>query len=226
MARPPDWFGSGHLTVIVVEPNGQLALAHLHFTVLPLPDAAAIAGTDTGTRTEGHVLTEPGGLTGIDPDPGEAQFLATPLTGGFGRLQIDSDGRWTYSLDNNAHSVQSLVSGQTKQETLTVTVTDSQGATGTDTENLVITVTGTNDGPAVQTGDLGATQPGAGKTLSATDLLAAVHATDVDTGDQLSISNVQVDPQYGSFHQSGSNWVFTPTTGASQTDVPSDYLRH
>ncbi|SFL16440.1 VCBS domain-containing protein, partial [Shimia haliotis] len=139
MTPPTDWFGSSHLTATVVDPNGHSAQVQLPFNVLPQPDAARISGTDTGTTSEDHVLTVSGALTVVDPDPGEAQFQATSLTGSFGRLQIDQSGRWTYELDNRSPSVQALVSGQSERETFTINSVDGTS------HQLVVNVLGTDD---------------------------------------------------------------------------------
>ncbi|MTI42005.1 hypothetical protein E1178_00010, partial [Roseibium hamelinense] len=58
---------------------------------------------------------------------------------------MHADGSWSFDPTDTAY--QHLADGATQQLTIPVTVTDKAGAT--DTENLVITVTGTNDGPAV-----------------------------------------------------------------------------
>uniref|UniRef100_UPI002494336C VCBS domain-containing protein n=1 Tax=Shimia thalassica TaxID=1715693 RepID=UPI002494336C len=202
------------IPITVTDTDGLSSTGSLTVQVLGRNDAPVLSSATASATEDGNAVTGQMSATDVDGSYYTRQYsLGQTAPAGF---TLNADGSWSFDPTDAAY--QHLSAGATQQVTIPVTVTDKQGAT--DTENLVITVTGTNDGPAVQTGDLGATQPGAGKTLSATDLLAAVHATDVDTGDQLSISNVQVDPQYGSFHQSGSNWVFTPTTGASQTDVP------
>ncbi|TKZ15912.1 hypothetical protein FAP39_16285, partial [Shimia litoralis] len=139
MTPPTDWFGSGHLTATVVQPNGHSVQAQIPFNVLPQPDAAKIAGTDIGTTTEDRILTVSGALTIIDPDPGEAHFQATSLTGSFGRLQIDASGHWNYVLDNNTPSVQGLVAGQSERETFTVHSVDGTA------HQLVVNVLGTDD---------------------------------------------------------------------------------
>ncbi|MTI42012.1 hypothetical protein E1178_00050, partial [Roseibium hamelinense] len=58
---------------------------------------------------------------------------------------MNTDGSWSFDPSHAAY--QHLAAGQTQQVTIPVIVTDSAGAT--DTENLVVTVTGTNDAPVV-----------------------------------------------------------------------------
>ncbi len=54
-------------------------------------------------------------------------------------------GGWTYTLDNALAATQGLAEGDSVTELYTVTVTDENGAT--DTQDVTITITGTNDAP-------------------------------------------------------------------------------
>ena len=211
----------GELIYDYFEVRGVDGTTHrVNITVEGTADVPKITGDTSGTVVEDTRTVARGTLNVHDPDWGQSGTDRTnygqprPSDGGFGAYEIDSHGHWTYRVDQTDGRVQALGEGETLTDSFTVTTLD-----GTK-QPVQITITGTNDAPIVTPGDLGATQQGAGKTISTADLLAAVHATDVDRGDHLSISNVQVDPQYGSFHQSGGNWVFTPAAGASQTDVP------
>ncbi|WP_217358914.1 VCBS domain-containing protein [Ruegeria sp. HKCCA5491] len=211
----------GELIYDYFEVRGVDGTTHrVNITVEGTADVPKITGDTSGTVVEDTRTVARGTLNVHDPDWGQSGTDRTnygqprPSDGGFGAYEIDSRGHWTYRVDQTDGRVQALGEGETLTDSFTVTTLD-----GTK-QPVQIIITGTNDAPIVTPGDLGATQPGAGKTISTADLLAAVHATDVDRGDQLSISNVQVDPQYGSFHQSGGNWVFTPAAGASHTDVP------
>uniref|UniRef100_UPI002637A6A2 VCBS domain-containing protein n=1 Tax=uncultured Shimia sp. TaxID=573152 RepID=UPI002637A6A2 len=211
----------GELIYDYFEVRGVDGTTHrVNITVEGTADVPKITGDTSGTVVEDTRTVARGTLNVHDPDWGQSGTDRTnygqprPSDGGFGAYEIDSRGHWTYRVDQTDGRVQALGEGETLTDSFTVTTLD-----GTK-QPVQIIITGTNDAPIVTPGDLGATQPGAGKTISTADLLAAVHATDVDRGDHLSISNVQVDPQYGSFHQSGGNWVFTPAAGASQTDVP------
>jgi VCBS repeat-containing protein len=62
---------------------------------------------------------------------------------------------WSYSLDNGA--AQHLAEGQTEHETYTITVSDNLGASAT--QDVTVTITGTNDGPDAVDDHLGGGHP-------------------------------------------------------------------
>ncbi len=134
---------------------------------------------DTGAVTEDDdggtgVLTTTGQVTISDPDAGESLFDTATLTATgtpLGVLTIDANGNWAYEVDNTLPAVQSLALGETIVETWTVTSLD-----GTASSTIAVTITGTNDDPAVS-GDSsgGVTEDG---TATATGQLVVA---DVDT---------------------------------------------
>ncbi len=64
------------------------------------------------------------------------------------RWPIDSaTGEWTYTLDNSLAATQGLNDGTASPQLYTATVTDENGAT--DTQDVTITITGTNDAPGI-----------------------------------------------------------------------------
>ncbi|MEZ8026826.1 VCBS domain-containing protein, partial [Enterovibrio norvegicus] len=106
-------------------------------------DAAQISGTTTGTVAEGDigdVSTATGELSIVDPDGEPVNFPDANVSGEYGSLTL-VDGAWTYTLDQDA--TQSLNQDQEVTETITVTASD-----GT-TQDITITVTGTDDGAEV-----------------------------------------------------------------------------
>ena len=135
--------GTHHLISIVV--NGQ-------------NDAAVITGTTTGSVTEDRINGMQWLLTGgkmhvSDSDSGEAKFdpvIHVHNYAGIGYTSIlgaevivTPDGDWHYQLNNNIQQVQSLGQGQSYVDKVTVHTVD-----GT-TQELQITITGTNDNPTV-----------------------------------------------------------------------------
>ncbi|MGH1351092.1 MAG: VCBS domain-containing protein [Methyloligellaceae bacterium] len=77
--------------------------------------------------------------------PGEV--LSSTLEGNYGTLTVDKNGDWTYNLDNSLLAVQALSEGEQVTDTFTAIVADELG--GTDSQEIIVTVTGTNDAPIV-----------------------------------------------------------------------------
>ncbi len=86
------------------------------------------------------------------PAAGNATALGTFALAAVSEAANAANGSvgWTYSLDNAA--AQYLAAGQTVSETYTVTVDDGQGSTAS--QDVVITVMGTNDVPVITAEDL------------------------------------------------------------------------
>ena len=96
-------------------------------------------------------------------------------------------GDWTYTLDQGA--VQDLNQDEEVSDTLTLTATD-----GT-TQDIVLTITGTDDLPEV-TGDFAGavTEGDLGDTVTATGSIAI---GDVDSADSPSFADTTVAGTYG-----------------------------
>ena len=116
--------------------------------------ARKIAVYDIG----GPRWAEPPGRTeddgaGVDTDP-ENDLLsvsqvnaetnpAVDVAGLYGTLDWNTDGSYTYTLNNALPAVQALNSGDTLTDTFVYTVSDGNG--GTDTANLVVTINGRDE---------------------------------------------------------------------------------
>lgn len=71
------------------------------------------------------------------------------LTTDHGVITINDKGEYTYTLNNSHEEVQALGEGETLTETVQVTVVDEYGAKST--TDIVVTITGTNDAPVIDT---------------------------------------------------------------------------
>jgi len=92
--------------------------------------------TEDGSQLRGQMVAQ-------DVDHGDAlNFSTSSTTAGF---VLHDDGSYTFDPANTAY--QHLAAGQTQKLTIPITVTDGEGAS--DTENLIITITGRNDVPKV-----------------------------------------------------------------------------
>ena len=102
----------------------------------------------------------------------------------------DTDNRgslgWTFELSNNNSILQSLALNQTITQTYTVTLSDGHG--GTVSQDVTVTITGTNDAPVVATTDVtGAVTELATPAGNLTDS-GVIAFTDVDLTDTHSIA--------------------------------------
>ncbi|WP_311995500.1 beta strand repeat-containing protein, partial [Bradyrhizobium diazoefficiens] len=160
---------------------------------------------------------------------GSATKVGADVVGTYGTLHLNSDGTYTYTLNNAQANVQALAADQLVYDTFSYTNSDNHG--GSCTANLTITVTGTNDAPVItssaQSGlaaewaDLSAAE-GSNTPHTAS---GAVTFTDVDTLDSHTASFAPQGGGYlGSFtlnttnHDTGNGgsigWSFSVADGA------------
>src|SRR5439155_794916 len=109
---------------------------------------------------------------------------------GFGSYTIDASGHWNYTLDNTNTAVEALNVGQTLTDTFTVATVD-----GT-TQQVTITINGTNDAAIIS----GATS---GIVTEAGGVNNAIAGTPTATG---TLTDTDVDNTAN---------TFTPVTAAS-----------
>nr|WP_286192702.1 VCBS domain-containing protein [Stappia sp. BW2] len=166
----------------IYEVHAADGTAHrINITVHGTNDAPVLSAATASATEDGKTVT--GQMVATDVDHGDSQtYTAGHPVDGF---TMNQDGSWSFDPSHAAY--QHLAAGQTQQVTIPVTVTDHAGATST--QNLVITVTGSKDGPVVSGPvDLGRGTEDHSVQISAAQLLA--HATDIDTGDMLSVTGL------------------------------------
>ncbi len=83
--------------------------------------------------------------------------VGNALAGQYGSLTLNSDGTYSYTLDNSNVDVQHLTDGEQLTETYTYTITDGDGDTSSTT--LTITINGTDDQPHIDAIDGNDTYP-------------------------------------------------------------------
>ena len=151
--------------LVITDADGDAATDVLEIDIV---DDAPTARADSDSVTEdgpalanGNVLTGAGGndenatdgvadVQGADGATVTAVAGGTvgqPLAGAYGSLTLNSDGSYSYALNNAAQPVQGLAAGETLTETFTYTITDGDGDTSTTT--LTITINGANDGVTI-----------------------------------------------------------------------------
>ena len=104
-------------------------------------------------------------MTITDTDDGEDNFATqtgAASTNGYGTVDLDAAGNWTYTLDNANPTVQALSGGETLADSFTAVSAD-----GT-TQVVNITITGTNDAPSIGGGTSGAVTEDSSLTDSGT----------------------------------------------------------
>jgi VCBS repeat-containing protein len=146
-------------------------------------------------------------LTVADPDSTDTHtysVLGNP-DGPYGTLTVDDDGKWTYTLDNDA--AQALKDGESKTETYQVQVDDGKG--GTDIQTVTVTINGTDD-----TAVITPASPGSDKGHVYEDGLLTtggkLNVDDPDAGQAAFIPLSEQHGKHGTFTiDTDGNWSYT-----------------
>jgi VCBS repeat-containing protein len=152
---------------------------------------------------------------------GLATNVNIAVAGTYGQVAVQTNGDWTYTLQNSDADTQALKQDETANEQFQYTVTDEHGATSI--TSLTITVTGTNDAPTtsgiVSAGAL--TEDNGVNTLSGVNALALLaNASDVDHNAALSIVAGTYNGTYGSLvSNNDGSWIYTLDNGDADTDA-------
>ncbi|WOI25590.1 VCBS domain-containing protein [Cobetia amphilecti] len=145
-------------TVVVTDITGQSTSDSLDIAILdtaPVANAdARNIGEDTTTALDGNVIdgatdtadtlgADATTVTDVDGSTVTADAAAV-VTGDYGTLTLNSDGSYSYVLDNSNAEVQGLDDGASLTDVFSYTITDADGDTSSTT--LTITVDGSTDG--------------------------------------------------------------------------------
>ncbi|RIX69278.1 VCBS domain-containing protein, partial [Acidovorax cavernicola] len=166
------------ITVTVSDGKGGSATQQVTVTINGSNDDPTIGGAATGAVTEDGTTTISGNLTKADVDTNDTHTweVSNDGQGQYGTFSVDSTGRWTYVLDNDNTLVQALAEDQQVSDIITVTVSDGKG--GSATQQVTVTINGSNDDPTIGGAATGAVTEDGTTTISG-DLTKA----DVDTND-------------------------------------------
>ncbi|MEB8389327.1 VCBS domain-containing protein, partial [Rhodobacteraceae bacterium KMM 6894] len=133
----------------------------------------------------GNPLVTTGSLSILDLDADQSTFSPDSLTyvsgsqGGpvpLGQLKVNAAGDWRFSVDNDRPEVQALAVGEQITQIWQITSLD-----GTETGTVTITVTGTNDTPAISGTATGAVTEDSILTTTGQLAVADVDTTDTHT---------------------------------------------
>ncbi|MDO3380553.1 VCBS domain-containing protein [Gilvimarinus algae] len=136
------------------------------------PDSGSVIEDDAGSNSASGILV----YTDVDDDDvGGGSVTFTPQTdvaGTYGTFNLDANGNWSYTLDNNDSDTDALNVGD--QVTDVFAINASNG----DSTTVTVTVTGANDVPVIDSGD-----PNITATVDEDNLLDGTlpEATDVDS---------------------------------------------
>ena len=154
-SNPSDSF-----TVTVTDSKGATDSRSISINLLGADDTPVATGTYTHTVSDTAALDSfanlTGTLTATDRDSADTLVWSGSAVGSYGALNVNTDG--TYSYVVNAAAVDALAANVSASDNLTVTVTDSKGAT--DTRTVTINVSGANDAPVAQADVASATEAG------------------------------------------------------------------
>ncbi|MDZ7888723.1 MAG: VCBS domain-containing protein [Pseudomonas sp.] len=205
-------------TATVTDEHGAATTQTITLQVTGTDDAATVIDMGSHVADLARANLEAAGLVrATDVDSAAPQVIEQTATQGqFGQLSVNAQGIWRFQLDPSLPASQALASGQTDHDTFTVRFSD-----GT-THDIVIDIRGTSQGPQVANNvvDLGAGAHDQPQTFTEAQLLSLFGATNPGGG-SLSVSDVHIDPQYGSFaHNPDGSWTFTPAQGVSGDNLP------
>ncbi|MFE8878073.1 VCBS domain-containing protein, partial [Cobetia amphilecti] len=126
----------------------------------------------------------------------------------------DGNLTWTFDSSTVGEDFDYLAADETLTLTYAVTVTDTAGAT--DTQNVVITITGSDDAPVIST-DAGAVAEDGTQKVSGT-----LTATDADNADLAFVAATD-GSDYGSFEVAADgSWTYTLDNDATETQALAD----
>lgn len=173
---------------------------------------APIVQADIAIVSEGGIVSATGNVLTNDRDIDTGTVLsivnAGTYQGTYGSLTLQANGSYSYSLNNSSSAVQSLAAGQQVQDSFQYAATDGQASTAS---QLIITITGSNDAPTLQTAI-------ADQTAQATQVftldLPGTTFRDIDQGDVLAynvlLSSGAALPTWLSFNPVGLIFTGTP----------------
>jgi VCBS repeat-containing protein len=197
----------------IADAAGATSSATVTITINGVNDAPVVA-SDTAAVQEDTTLIATGNVLVNDSDVDQGTVLnvagAGVIAGNYGSLTLNTDGSYSYTLDNASLAVQSLAAGQTVTDTFGYQATDGLIATQS---SLTVTITGANDAP-INVKPLSDTDININQALNYTIPSGAF--TDIDTGDILTYTAKKADgtalPSWMTFNATTGNLSGTPTS--------------
>ncbi|MES2625820.1 MAG: VCBS domain-containing protein [Pseudomonadota bacterium] len=147
-------------------------LTSVSVTINGTNDIPVISGEASGDRAvkEESDLSASGTLSIVDADAGQSEFAAGAGTTTYGNYTLGSNGVWSYTLDNANATVQGLAEGAQITDSFVAVSED-----GTTNKAVMITITGTGEGPAVAPAVYNGADPNDNDNVDSTPASAAVN---------------------------------------------------
>ena len=155
-------------------------------------NAIGAAGSVVGDNQDTLIDPNASPVTAVSSN-GSNGPLGSPFSGNFGSLILDSQGTYTYSLDNTNPSIQGLKPGESVTDAFIYTITDGDG--DTDSATLTIAIDGVddvlpvvtiNDSNGADAGDISVAED---QNLATSSLLLQASAGFAVSGAALNVSN-------------------------------------
>ncbi|MUL03045.1 retention module-containing protein [Aliivibrio fischeri] len=208
--------------VTVTSSSGLSSVQEVTVIIVGTNDEPIISGISTAELTEGDVgdpnptVSEVLTVEDIDANDTHTWTILEGGSGVYGVLTINN-GVWEYTLDNSRDATQALGQGDVVTETFIIEVDDGNG--GTDQQEIVITINGTNDEPVIS---------GTNSGRVVEDLIDSAEgqliAVDADAGDSVTWS--VTDPSLGMFGSltidASGKWVYSVDNNLSATQALSN----
>ncbi|WP_315141202.1 retention module-containing protein, partial [Achromobacter marplatensis] len=198
-------------TVSVDDGHGGVTTQEVSITINGSNDAPVISGVATGAVTDGGTTSVTGqlGQTDVDVNDTHTWTVSNGGKGDFGSFTVDNTGKWTYNLDDTNTTVKGLKSGESITETFTVTVDDGHG--GVTSQQVTVTINGTDDGAVINPA-----QPGDDKGTVTEDVTLSVggklDVTDPDAGQAVFVAQTNAAGQHGTFSiDADGKWTYNLT---------------
>ncbi|ORU92747.1 MAG: hypothetical protein A6F72_05280 [Cycloclasticus sp. symbiont of Poecilosclerida sp. N] len=129
-------------SLVVNDGDADSAPSTVVVTITP-NQPATFTGALTGSITEDGTTATDGTITVTDADDANTVQAQNDGATTYGTFSIDTDGVWSYTLDNAHADVNALAAGDTRTDTIEVRAAD--GTVGT----ITITINGVNDAPVI-----------------------------------------------------------------------------
>ncbi|MFC1236516.1 VCBS domain-containing protein [Vibrio sp. F74] len=190
------------IPITVTDQSGATDTKNMVITVHGINDATTLTTPDLAAKEDGTSVKGTALFTDVDTTDTHS-FTVSNMPNSEGAVSIDSKtGEYTFTPGTD---FQALAAGETKDVSFIVTINDGHG--GTDTEQVTVTVTGTNDAPTLAVTNLAANEDGLSVKGTAT-------FTDVDLTDthSFTVSNMAAGEGTVSIDATTGEYTFTPGT--------------